>query len=126
MATLVDSRDAGQARASRRVQTTTAGVTTVAATGVVTFPAGYLDSLENGDVVQFSGITGTHLQPATDYYLIAERIMPAGQTAVQVSLTLNGPPVIGGTNVTAASVVHGRLTQAADGVLAGSHGPSGN
>ena len=124
MSSSVDSRNRGLAAASKRAAVSASPITATTG-GVFTLPAGFLDSLQVGDVVQLSGLSGGSAYAAgQDYYLVGALVWPAGHTTVQLSAALNGDPISGGTAITNGTITHGKLTAAADGVLAGSHGPS--
>jgi hypothetical protein len=124
MPTPVDTRNPGLARASKRLAKSTA-VTSNATTGVYTVAGGWLDDLQPttansaGDVIVLSALTGgSGVVAGQDYYLVGA-LFAASQATFSISATPEGAPLTGGTNITAGTVTTGRLTNAADGVLAG-------
>lgn len=124
----VDSRSAARNRASRRVAKAITGVTSVAATGVVTVTAGFLDDLQPGDIVTLSAKTGgSSLADGTDYFVGVNStaagsgalFAAAATTCILFTDEACSTPATHGSNLTAGTLTKGKLTNAADGVLQG-------
>jgi hypothetical protein len=122
MARPVATRHAANAAASKRLKRSTTA-THVAASGVFTIPAGtFLDELQPNDIVVLSpGFTGGSAFAAdTDYYICAPAWSARGTTTFKLSALPDGPPIVTGTNITAATVSSG-LLDSSDGVLSGTY-----
>ena len=94
-------------RQSRRTPIS-AAVTGVAATDIITVPAGFLDDLQNGDIVGLSALTGGAGLTATDYYICGLACQPAaGATTCQLSSSVSLAPVDFSSDLTVCTMTKG-------------------
>lgn len=116
MASELDTTSAAQCRATRR-NAVSAAFTSVSATGVLTVPAGFLDDLQNGDIVRLSALTGgSSLVVATDYYVTGLAGNPAaGATTCQLATSADLAWITHGSNVTVGTITKGKATGTATG-----------
>jgi hypothetical protein len=116
----IDTRSRHSASASKRLKKQTS-VTHVASTGVFTVAAGWLNGLGVNDIVRFSALTGgSSLSTSLDYYLTAPK-WSLGATTFRASTLPDGPPLTGGSDITAGTVSTGDLTLVEDGVLSANY-----